>query len=229
MKNGFYLKYAIVLLGLTSMASCSTDTEAPLIDAMLDIEYESNVLKKEMLRLGFATFEGKWSLSGIEANGNLTVTKDSFEFVLPEKLLVQYILETTTDVSPDEPFFNAKYDEGAYCLLPIDEPQESISYTTTMQKALMSLNGLSDATGYMNFYNDEYNVYSYSITIGEVTYCIDASFGVGHAMYDILYGQWTLQFPLYSIKVTNIETGWNRYWDYEQEMILKYFTTRKIG
>ena len=93
----------------------------------------------------------------------------------------------------------------------------------------MSLNGLSDATGYMNFYNDEYNVYSYSITIGEVTYCIDASFGVGHAMYDILYGQWTLQFPLYSIKVTNIETGWNRYWDYEQEMILKYFTTRKIG
>ncbi len=219
-------KYGLLLLSMMLTFSCSTDTEQ-IESAYQNIVFESEALTKQMLRLGFATFEGKWSLSGFEESGNLTVTKDSFEFVLPEKLLIQYILETATDVSKEENFFK-NYIVEKYDLLPENNLQNDIIFAGTSHNTSYSLNGISEATGYMNFSNDGYNTYSFSVTFGEVPYIIDASFEVGYAMYDIIYGQWTLQFPLYRTKVTNLETGWNKYWVYEREMVLKFVTTKKI-
>ena len=208
------LNYCILSLCMLLTASCSTDTDA-ILEAAMNINYETAALKEKLdemlLKSGYSTFEGNWSYYEKELAGKLTVTKDSFEFVLPESLIADIILDTAIQF-PDEPFFTTS--------------QDSWAYMEACQKVAYSVTGISDETGYMSINNGDY---SYSVNIGEVPYRIDVHFGTVNAMYDVLLGKWTLQFPLEYITVNNLKTGWYQTWGYDYGMVLKYVTTKKIG
>lgn len=228
------LNYCILSLCMMLTASCSTDTD--VVDEVLIYSNSAAAELKEklddmLLKSGYSTFEGSWSYYEKALAGNLTVTKDSFEFILPESLIADIILDSDIQ-SPDETFFTTSQDSWVYM-----EARQKVAYSVT---------GISDATGYMNFSNgNNYFIehpessmnatlpsngdYSYSITAGEVPYRIDVHFGMGYAMYDVLIGKWTLQFPLEYITVNNLKTGWNQTHGYDYGMVLKYVTTKKIG
>lgn len=216
------------------LASCSTDND-DLDIAYANVVAESDALTKRLLELEgkMSSFEGKWTFYEKEYEARLTVTSDSFQFVLPEKLFVDLIFSDSIDwtpLYPDEPFFNTSQDKW--------------TYMNTQQRAGLSLDGYSNETGYLslNAYNYYYSnpekslnaevpnfyEYSYLITIGDVPYRVDVLFNGGRAMYDIVLKKWTLQFPLVSTTVNNMMTGWHESWLYDNGMILKFVTTKKI-
>lgn len=227
------LNYCILSLCMMLTASCSTDVD----DEVLNIYDQLSLIKEEMdarlklLEQGMGTFEGKWSLNYKEyvCEGKLSVKKDSFLYVLPEKMFVDIILDFKEN-QPDEPFFSST--------------KENWVYSETLLGDGYRLEGISEETAYMkstfgNYYNimpelpnAEYppldSPYFY-VTVEGVPYRIDPNFRNGNAMYDTKLMKWTLQYSLIAITLINLETGEYQSWGFEPNLCsIKFITTKKI-
>lgn len=227
------LNYCILSLCMMLTASCSTDVD----DEVLNVYDQLSLIKEEMdarlklLEQGMGTFEGKWSLNYKEyvCEGKLSVKKDSFLYVLPEKMFVDIILDFKEN-QPDEPFFSST--------------KENWVYSETLLGDGYRLEGISEETAYMkstfgNYYNimpelpnAEYppldSPYFY-VTVEGVPYRIDPNFRNGNAMYDTKLMKWTLQYSLIAITLINLETGEYQSWGFEPNLCsIKFITTKKI-
>ena len=225
---------SLLFLGMMLTASCSTDvvhdemTNAyNLIGESMD-ELDARV---KLLEQAMGTFEGKWSLNYKEyvCEGKLSVKKDSFLYVLPEKMFVDIILDFKEN-QPDEPFFSST--------------KENWVYSETLLGDGYRLEGISEETAYMkSTFGSYYNImpelpnaeyppldspYFY-VTVEGVPYRIDPNFRNGNAMYDTKLMKWTLQYSLIAITLINLETGEYQSWGFEPNVCsIKFITTRKI-
>lgn len=227
------LNYCILSLCMMLTASCSTDVD----DEVLNVYDQLSLIKEEMdarlklLEQGMGTFEGKWSLNYKEyvCEGKLSVKKDSFLYVLPEKMFVDIILDFKEN-QPDEPFFSST--------------KENWVYSETLLGDGYRLEGISEETAYMkSTFGSYYNImpelpnaeyppldspYFY-VTVEGVPYRIDPNFRNGNAMYDTKLMKWTLQYSLIAITLINLETGEYQSWGFEPNLCsIKFITTKKI-
>lgn len=227
------LNYCILSLCMMLTASCSTDVD----DEVLNVYDQLSLIKEEMdarlklLEQGMGTFEGKWSLNYKEyvCEGKLSVKKDSFLYVLPEKMFVDIILDFKEN-QPDEPFFSST--------------KENWVYSETLLGDGYRLEGISEETAYMkSTFGSYYNImpelpnaeyppldspYFY-VTVEGVPYRIDPNFRNGNAMYDTKLMKWTLQYSLIAITLINLETREYQSWGFEPNFCsIKFITTKKI-
>ena len=222
MKTKIYLG---VLLGMMLMVSCSEDIHDEIIDVYGRIE--------EMSAMGI--YDGEWILRSedkVLCKGQLTVLKDTMEFVLPEEYIASEFRiwnDRMKDVYPDEPLYASP-----------SEPK----YLGLVQHVLYSWQGTSQNAKYVDLSNyastygnsalfnftSDFGVFSFGMTIDDTPYRVDYKFADKvTATFDVNTNMWTIIIPESNKRVaTNLKTGAFYEMDLFGQGPIVFVTTNKL-
>lgn len=203
MKTKIYLG---VLLGMMLMVSCSEDIHDEIVDVYERIE--------EMSAMGI--YDGEWrtGVNGrVICQGQLTVLKDTMEFVLPEMYIVSGFFRNWNDgikdIYPDEPLYVSTSDPVC---LGIDQHIKYFWQGTSDNAKYADLANNSSTYGNADVFNftSDYGKYSFGIKMDSTPYRIDITLSEKPtAVFDMNAKTWVIMIQYNIISVVNLKTGSN--------------------